>query len=118
MTEGAGNLHFERAEFAALDHPHALGLHASNDAIYCGRGTAGAPALDALRLTVEGENPSVWHVPEWLEETGLSYHAREDRWLGGGRLQSVARGQEFVADAGEREDARDWARRIVELIES
>ncbi len=108
----------ERAEFAALDHPHALGLHASNDAIYCGCGVAGAPAVDALRLTVRGENPSVWTVPPWLEELGLSYHARKDRWLGGGRLQSVARGQEFVSDIGDREDAHKWAQRVVELIES
>ncbi|MDE1468471.1 hypothetical protein OOZ52_12075 [Aurantiacibacter sp. D1-12] len=108
----------ERAEFVALDHPHALGLHASNDAIYCGRGASNAPALDALRLTIPGENPSLWQVPAWLEEVGLSYHARETRWLGQGRLQSVARGQEFVADVGEREDVREWARSIIELIES
>ncbi|WP_271078817.1 hypothetical protein [Aurantiacibacter sp. MUD61] len=108
----------ERSKFATLDHPHALGMHASNDAIYCGHGSADAPADDALQLTVEGENPSVWRIPAWLEETGLSYHAREDRWLGDGRLQSVARGQEFVADTGEREDARRWAKDMIALIES
>jgi len=30
------------------------------------------------------------------------------RWLGNGRLTVAARGQEFVADAGDRIDARDW----------
>ena len=107
-----------RATLAALDHPHALGLHASNDAVYCGRGANNAPAHGELRLTVPEGPPSLWQVPAWLAQTGLSYHGKPDRWLQGNRLQSVARGQEFVADAGEREDARDWAQQIVQLIAS
>jgi len=107
----------QRDALAALDHPHALGLHASNDAVYCGRGATRAPALDALRLTVPEGPPSLWQVPAWLAETGLSYHGKAERWLPGNRLQSVARGQEFVADVGARRDARDWAEQIVRLIE-
>lgn len=106
------------AEFLALDHPHAIGLHANNDAIYCGRGASNAPALDELQLTIPGAKPSLWRIPEWLEETGLSYHAKHERWLGDGRLQSVARGQEFVTDIAGRSDARVWVDRMIELIES
>ncbi len=106
----------KRAELAALGHPHALGLHAANDTVYCGRGASRAPAVDELRLTVREGPPSLWRVPDFLRETGLSYHDRADRWLPGGRLQSVARGQEFVTDIGDRADARAWAARIVDLI--
>ena len=113
----------EEADDALLDwarsveHPHALSMHASNDALWLGRGSSNAPALDALRLTVPGGTPSVWQVPRWLRATGLSYHDRAERWLDGDRLQSVARGQEFVADIGEREDARRWLAGIVAAIE-
>lgn len=107
-----------REELAEIGHPHALGMHGHNDAIWCGRGRTGAPACDALRLTVPEGPPSLWRVPPWLGETGLSYHARTERWLPEWRLQSVARGQEFVADIGARNDAREWAARIVELVES
>ncbi|RJY10360.1 hypothetical protein D6201_10775 [Aurantiacibacter aquimixticola] len=106
-----------RGELAALGHPHALGMHAANDAIYCGRGASGAPASDALRLTVPEGSPSIWRVPKWLRETGLSYHGRADRWLADDCLQSVARGQEFVCDVGTRDDAHRWAERMIAEIE-
>lgn len=55
--------------------------------------------------------PSVWSVPAWLDPSfggvGMTYHPRE-RWLGDGRLTAAARGQEFIADAGDRADALDW----------
>ncbi len=108
----------EREALAALNHPHALGMHGRNDAVYCGRGATRAPAHEELRLTVPEGPPSLWQVPSWLAETGLSYHGKADRWLPENRLQSVARGQEFVADVGERADARDWAASVVQLIES
>ncbi|WP_340588667.1 hypothetical protein [Erythrobacter alti] len=107
-----------RSTLAALDHPHAIGMHSSNDAVYCGPGKTHAPACEGLRLTVPDGSPSLWQVPPWLAETGLSYHGKAERWLPGNRLQSVARGQEFVADIGGRQDARDWAAQIVQLIES
>lgn len=63
----------------------------------------------------------MWCVPEWLRETGLSYHHKAERWLPGNRLQSVARGQEFVTDIGARDDVRgeaqNWADRIMRLIQ-
>lgn len=89
-------------------HPHALEMHGANDCIYVGPGGTAARASDPLRLTVPGGPPSLWQRPGWLKPGGLSYHDRADRWLPGGRLKSVARGQEFVADIGRRKAPREW----------
>ncbi len=97
-------------------HPHAIALHAGNDVVYRGPGTEAKTASDALRLTVPGGPPSVWSRPAWLKRGGLSYHDREDRWLRGGKLRSVARGQEFVADIGRRKAPREWLARVLEEI--
>ncbi|WP_137680274.1 hypothetical protein [Aurantiacibacter suaedae] len=104
-----------KAELAALGFPHALALHASNgnDTLYLGRGGQASRASDALRLTEEGASPTNWRVPEWLGEVGLSYHHKPERWTMPGQLKSVARGQEFVADVGERDDARRWVETLV-----
>ena len=108
-----------RAELAALGHPHALGMHAKNDCIYAGEGRTAQTASDALRLTVPEGPPSIWNRPAWLKQGGLSYHDRADRWLRGGRLRSVARGQEFVADVGRRKAPREWlAATIAEINRS
>lgn len=107
-----------RAELAARDHPHAIGLHARNDAIYRGPGRVAQTARDALRLSVPEGPPSLWHRPDWLQPGGLSYHDRPTRWLAGNRLQTVARGQEFVADVGTRTAPRQWLSRIISAIES
>ncbi len=105
-------------ELAAQGMPHALGMHAVNDTVYVGRGCTAHSASDALRLTVPEGPPSLWHVPPWLFETGLSYHGKADRWREDSRLQSVARGQEFVADMGHRRDAREWLDGIIAAIEA
>ena len=97
-----------RAELAAMGHPHAMGMHAKNDVIYCGPGSTANFVPNSLRLTVPSGPPSLWHRPNWLKRGGLSYHDRADRWLPGGRLRSVARGQEFVADVGKRRVPREW----------
>ena len=97
-------------------HPHALAMHGSNDTIYSGPGQVAAQASDALRLTVPEGPPSIWQRPAWLKPGGLSYHDRPDRWLRGGRLRSVARGQEFVADIGRRKAPRDWLAAIIDQI--
>lgn len=104
-------------ELAGLGMPHAIGLHSTNDTAYIGRGSMARLAHGILRLTVPEGPPSLWQVPPWLRETGLSYHDRADRWHGAGRLQSVARGQEFVADIGNRADAAHWLDTIVAAIE-
>ncbi|WP_374408611.1 hypothetical protein [Pelagerythrobacter sp.] len=104
------------AELQALDHPHAIAPHARNDTIYRGPGVMASTAPDALRLTVPGGPPSLWQRAEWLRRGGLSYHDRADRWLPGGRLRSVARGQEFVADVGRRKAPREWLARVLAAI--
>ncbi|RPF71195.1 Nmad3 family putative nucleotide modification protein [Aurantiacibacter spongiae] len=101
------------AQLASTGMPHALGMHARNDTVWMGPGGTAKRASAALRLTVPEGPPSVWRVPAWLPETGLSYHRDAARWLPGDRLRSAPRGQEFVADVGERADARAWAERIV-----
>ncbi len=105
-----------KAELAALDHPHALGMHARNDVIYVGPGQMADRASPELRLTVPKGPPSLWSRPQWLKYGGLSYHGRADRWTSAGRLRSVARGQEFVADIGRRQLPRDWLADIVAHI--
>jgi len=106
-----------RKWFETMHHPHALRMHGANDTLWFGRGQTDAPASDALRLTIPEGPPSLWRVPDWLRETGLSYHDRTDRWRDDGCLQSVARGQEFVTDIGERKDARDWLAGVIAAIE-
>lgn len=104
------------AALAEIGHPHAVAPHAGNDAIWCGRGVTARSDHPELRLTVEGASPSLWQIPPWIERAGLSYHDRADRWLGNGRLQSVARGQEFVTDAGDDDEAHSWIHRIMALM--
>lgn len=104
------------AELAALGVPHAIGLHAANDVAWLGRGATARAASEALRLTVAEGPPSLWQVPSWLRETGLSYHDKADRWRPDGRLQSVARGQEFVAHTGGRADAQEWLAATIAAI--
>ena len=106
----------ERARFAAIRHPHALSMHGSNDTLYVGRGATARQAKEGLRLTVPGGPPSLWHRPAWLRKGGLTYHDREDRWIRGGKLRSVARGQEFVADVGKRKAPAEWLVHILRLI--
>ncbi|HSG57088.1 MAG TPA: hypothetical protein VLA45_16685 [Paracoccaceae bacterium] len=105
------------ADLAALGHPHALAAHGRNDAIWCGPGGRARTAHPELRLTVEhAAGPSLWRVPGWIERSGLSFHANPARWRGDGVLQSVARGQEFVANAGDDEGAHAWAHRLLALM--
>ncbi|MEL7217628.1 MAG: hypothetical protein AAGK01_04260, partial [Pseudomonadota bacterium] len=102
----------------ALNHPHALAMHGSNDVIWRGEGQVANRASPELRLTVPEGPPSLWKRPEWLKRGGLSYHDREDRWIRGGRLRSVARGQEFVADIGKRSAPRKWLEAIIDAIKA
>lgn len=105
-------------ELVDLAHPHALAMHHSNDVIYRGPGRVAARASDALRLTVPGEPVTVWNRPAWLRRGGLSYHDRADRWIRGGKLRSVARGQEFVANVGRRQAPREWLDQVIAEIKA
>ncbi len=105
-------------ELITLKHPHALAMHHRNDVIWLGEGQQANCASNALRLTVPEGPPSLWNRPDWLKRGGLSYHDRADRWIRGGRLRSVARGQEFVADIGRRQAPRDWLDQVIEDIKA
>jgi hypothetical protein len=110
------------------EHPHVQPGWVGSNAVYvaaqeftlAGRCFPGSGVFQkAFRLTeTDSRLPSVWSVPSWLDKgyggVGMSYHP-PGRWLGKGRLQSAARGQEFVADVGERVDAKEW---IAELLEA
>jgi hypothetical protein len=109
-------------------HPHVRPGWSGANAVYlasewfnlAGRKLPGSGVFrHALRLTEPGEcSPSVWAVPSWLDVAaggvGFSYHP-PGRWLGGGRLRSAARGQEFVADITGRADAASW---IADMLEA
>lgn len=103
----------DRQALAAQGHPHALGMHGSNDAIWCGQGALASVATESLRLTVPGGPCSLWKRPAWLRPGGLSYHDRPSRWQEKGRLLTVARGQEFVAPIGRRQAPRRWLADII-----
>jgi len=68
-----------------------------------------------LCLSCDERTPSLWRLPSWLgvHDGGvrLSYHAAPARWVGG-CLQSVARGQEFVADIDGHDEAQRWLRTL------
>ena len=98
----------ERAELVALRHPHLLDRRVTNDVIYRGEGAAARYADSTLRMTRPDGPLSHWHVPHWLQARGLSYHAKPWRWAEPGALQLVSRGQEFVCDIGEDNEAVAW----------
>lgn len=111
----------DASTLAALrDHgqPHAIAMHGRNDTIYRGRGETASRAPELLRLTAPDGPPSLWRRPGWLRRGGLSYHGRADRWLSGGRVRAVSRGQEFVADIGRRKAPREWLARVIAAIEA
>jgi hypothetical protein len=98
-------------------HPHTIGEWNDNNTVYVGRGNIAKVANAELRLSKVGGLSSQWHVPSWLKEVGLSYHGKEDRWIGTGALRVVGRGQEFVANVGDREEPRKWLNEVVAMIE-
>ncbi|WP_343081446.1 hypothetical protein [Ostreiculturibacter nitratireducens] len=102
----------------AMRHPHSLGEWNPNNTLYLGRGQITHSAHDELRLSRPGGGVSHWRVPPWLVEVGLTYHARPDRWEGTDTLNVAARGQEFIAEAGERDDARRWLEDVISGISS
>jgi len=107
-----------RSELALFNHPHLIGDRGPSDTIYRGHGIAASRAHAKLRLTVEGGPASVWHIPSWLKETGLTYHRAAKRWLPNGNLKSVARGQEFVTNVGQRAAPRQWLEETKALLRS
>ena len=102
---------------APRPHPHTMGDWNANNCLYAGPGKLAAHSDAGLRLTTEGGPLRLWDVPPWLAETGLSYHGRPERWHDGDQLEIVSRGQEFVADIGDRDEPRLWLDDIIAVIE-
>jgi hypothetical protein len=104
-------------------HPHLAAGWPANNTVYVGGERLALPGriVDlpgfgvlrrGLRLTSPASaQRSLWAVPPWLDPlrggTGMTYHPAE-RWNPDGTMRSAARGQEFVADIGDRQDAVDW----------
>jgi hypothetical protein len=99
-------------------HPHTIGEWNDNNSIYLGRGAKARFAYLNLRLSRPEGPVSRWLVPPWLCEIGLSYHRGRDRWTNVNELQVVGRGQEFVADIGDRAEPKAWLMKVIETIES
>jgi Nucleotide modification associated domain 3 len=65
------------------------------------------------------QQPSAWRLPCWFypnQRMPLSFHAKPDRWSDDKdycRLQSVARGQEFVLDTDQYPQALPWAQQLI-----
>ena len=104
-------------------HPHVFGQWAANNCLYVGPGQAAKTAHAELQLTAPESNVSVWEVPAWIQQAGLTYHGRAERWLSPTRLQSVGRGQEFVCaldrlPAKQMNEAERWIRSVIGKIGS
>jgi Nucleotide modification associated domain 3 len=100
-------------------HPHTIGRWDAKNTIYLGHGRKAKKADKLLRLTKDGGGPvSHWRIPQWLRETELTYHRQDERWSEKGALHVVGRGQEFVADIGERPEPKEWLDRMIAAIET
>ena len=100
-------------------HPHVTpgwtdknALFIAREALSIDQGICGFGVFDhPIRMTKIGAKPSTWIVPKWLDQAnggvGMTFNPA-DRWQGDGLVTVPGRGQEFVADAGHRSDARDW----------
>lgn len=94
------------------DHPHARpGWQARNTLYIASDAGASGTLAHGFRLSAETRRPSRWHLPDWLNPmrggTGLTC-MKPERWEASGLVQTPPRGQEFVADAGDRADAAAW----------
>ena len=110
-------------------HPHLAAGWSSDNTVYVGRRTlslpgarSDVPGFGVMRRGVpltrpESRLPSVWDLPSWFNPhvggVGLTYHPLH-RWSADGHLRAAARGQEFVADLGDRVDAIDWLVQVIE----
>ena len=104
-------------------HPHLATGWSGNNTVYLARDRLALPGIgtglpgfgllkNGLRLTAPASHqPSTWKTPTWLNPlnggTGLTYHP-DKRWNVDDTLRSAARGQEFIADLGDRTDALTW----------
>lgn len=107
-------------------HPHAAGAGWPSNTVYVAKGAGGAgvfPRFEPrLTLTEPGRVRSVWRLPlDFLprSRSALSFHGSLARWTeirGGCRLQSVAKGQEFVLKLGDYQGVQRWLQELVPLV--
>jgi hypothetical protein len=98
-------------------HPHTIGEWNENNTLYLGSGIKARTAHPSLRLTKPGASPTVWKVPAWLQEAGLTYHRNPIRWAKDGELCVASRGQEFVSNIGDQAAPRKWLRSVQVAIQ-
>lgn len=107
------------------DHPHALRDGAAFNTIYVADGREAGGIFPrfgrALQLTSdEDRRRSIWQLPSDFHPAGrtpLTYHGKSSRWTAHAdfcRLQSVAKGQEFVLDLTRYAGVRRWAEELVQ----
>jgi Nucleotide modification associated domain 3 len=104
----------DEAGITPREHPHTIGEWHETNTIYLGRGAKAKRAHDVLRLTKVESPASHWSIPQWFREATLTYHTR--RWGEGGTVQAVGRGQEFVADIGNKPDSKRWLDEVITAI--
>jgi hypothetical protein len=98
-------------------HPHTIGQWNENNTLYLGAGAKARTAHPRLRLSKPDASPSVWRVPSWLKNAGLTYHSNSARWVSDQELVVASRGQEFVSNVEDRPEARDWLRAVRAAVE-
>ncbi|MHB8425798.1 MAG: Nmad3 family putative nucleotide modification protein [Gammaproteobacteria bacterium] len=117
------------------DHPHISEQYSKSNTLYVSakrsKWLSSSPGGgrfqqydDELRLTAptpNSEGRSVWSLPAWFKppdpRQSLSYHSNPKRWTLYGdvvRLQSVAKGQEFVLDMAYYPKAERWLSKLIE----
>ena len=99
-----------------IRHPHTIGKWNDNNTIYMGPGKVANADSPGLRLSAPEGPVSHWRIPQWLHDTGLSYHGNRKRWLSNGNLHTTSPGQEFVADISGNRAASSWLRQIMGLV--
>jgi len=118
-------------------HPHFHRNSDPNNTVYIARRYLTLPGVEEGRLAGAGVflrlqeqlvltdptaiKPSQWELPKWFHpregNSPLTYHSDMARWQrteSGTRLNSVARGQEFILDTRNFPEAIDWLRGILE----
>lgn len=118
-------------------HPHFHRGFETNNTVYVARKHLTLPGVSAgelagagvfpcfseqLRLTaLSATTPSLWELPQWLyprnDISPLTYHADLSRWQKserGTKLNTVARGQEFILDCADYPDSIEWINTLLE----
>jgi hypothetical protein len=121
----------------AMYHPHFHRESETNNTLYVSRKHLTLPGVAAGELPGAGvfphfsvklvltastaTTPSHWELPRWFYphdgKYPLTYHSNMARWQrteNGTRLDAVARGQEFVLDAGDFPEAIAWLKMLLE----